>query len=154
MSLGVDTVAAVIADARLGIRARHPAHAILAVLARDVGDHPRTHPRLAESLRDEPFLAVGIDLDVRQAVAELRVDPLAPQAAGLVGVAVRRDHQISIGIVGARGPLPSVVSRSFDPVAILRVNLGMNLLHLRPRAAKGLKKEERSACASAGRRVV
>ncbi len=121
--LGIDAVADLILNPCDGIGARVAAQTILAVLTRHVRDHPRTHARFAQALGDEPLFALGVDLDMGQAVAILRVEPLAPQAARFVGVTIRGDHQVPVGIAGPRRASPSFVAGRLQPPAIFFVNL-------------------------------
>jgi hypothetical protein len=65
---------------------------------------------------------------MRQAVAELLVDALLPEPARLVDVAVRRNHQIAIGIVGTRCALPAVMAGRLETPAILLIDLLIGLV--------------------------
>ena len=127
--LRIDAVAELILNSFFWISADPAAQAILAVLARHVANHARPHTRLADALGDEPLLAIRVDFDVRQAVAKLRIDAIAPEIAGLVGVAIRRNHQVLVRIVGSRRARPSFMARGLDTIAVLLIHFVIGLFH-------------------------
>src|SRR5271168_2153500 len=127
--LRIDAVAELILDSFLWVRADAAAQTVLAVLARHITDHARAHARLADALGDEPFLPLFIDLYMGQAVAVFRVETFAPQIARFVGMAVRGDHQVLVGIVRSGSARPALMAGSFDPVAIFLVYFGQGLVH-------------------------
>src|SRR5580704_7239170 len=127
--LRIDAVADLILNSLFRICSHAAAPAILAILAWNVADHARANARFADTLGDEPLLTFGIDFDVRQTVAKLQIDPIAPQIAGLVGVAVRRDHQVLVRVPGSGSAWPSLMPGGLDPIAILLINFVMSLLH-------------------------
>ena len=109
---GVDAVAGVVTDAIERIAAGVAAQAILAALRRVI-DGNRADARALIALDDHPLLAFLIDFDMRQALAKFFIEALIQKRAGLVGVAVRRDHQVFGGIAGTRGARPSADGRGF-----------------------------------------
>jgi hypothetical protein len=76
-NLGVDAIPPMVPDPFLRRTSRLPAQAVLAAFRR-VRDIARAQPRFLVALRDDPFLALFIDLDMRQAMLKFFVDPLLP----------------------------------------------------------------------------
>src|SRR5271166_1207259 len=72
-------------------------------------EQSRTRP----SLRNRPLDAVFVDLDPRQPIAILAIDPLVPEIRRLVAVTVRRDHQVLVRVARPRRALPSRMPGGF-----------------------------------------
>ena len=125
--LRVDTVAGMVANAIERVAPGVAAQAILPALRRIVLRYG-AHARSLVALDHHPLVAFFIDFDVRQTVAELFVDALPPELARLVDVAVGRDQQVAVGIVGARGALPAFMPRRFESPAIFLIDVLIGLL--------------------------
>src|SRR5208283_1712966 len=126
---GVDAVAGVILDALERIAPGVTAQPIFATLG-GVLNIAGTHARFLVALDHHPLLAVLVDLDMRQTRLKFLVDALPPKAARLVAVAISRDHQIAIRIVGSGRTLPPRVTRSVQTPAVFLVDCGRFLIHL------------------------
>src|ERR1700679_1474473 len=82
--------------------------------------------RARPALRNRPLDAVFIDLNSRQPPAILVIDSLVPEIPRLDTMTVRRDHQVLVGIVGARRALPSPVSGSIQSPTVGFVDFANN----------------------------
>src|SRR4029450_13044810 len=75
-------------------------------------------PVRAVAFGDAPLHAVVVGDDLRHARPVLLVDPSGPEIVGLVGMAIRGDHEILPRIPGARGAGPAPCPGGVEPPAI------------------------------------